>query len=118
MALPQPDEATKRMTQRVKEDDNMQLVDMEVTEEGDEESLQAKLRQIIIEAARLSLEQANICMQPIKKSFKDRVEEEAKRVTSKLFRDEVEASKCRRTILMHNADKWVSTIRASNRPVK
>ncbi len=41
MALPQPDQATKRKTQRVKEDDNMRLVDMEVTEEGDEESLQA-----------------------------------------------------------------------------
>ncbi len=50
--MPQLDQATKRMTQRGKEGDNKQLVDMEVTEEGDEESLQAKLRQMIIEAAR------------------------------------------------------------------
>ncbi len=34
--------------------------------------------------------------------------EEAKRVTKKVFRDEVEAAKCRRSILMHNADKWVA----------
>jgi hypothetical protein len=53
-------------------------------------------------------ELANICMQHIKKTFKDRVAEEARRVAKKVFRDKVEAAKCRRSIFMHSADKWVS----------
>jgi hypothetical protein len=48
-------------------------------------------------------------MQHIKKTFKDKVAEEAKRVAKKVFRDEVEAARCRRSNLMHNADKWVAS---------
>jgi hypothetical protein len=40
-----------------------------------------------------------------KKTFKNRVAEEAKKVVKKMFRDEVVAAKCRKSILMHNADK-------------
>jgi hypothetical protein len=36
------------------------------------------------------------------------VAEEAKKVAKKVFRDEVEAVKCRRSALMHNADKWAA----------
>jgi hypothetical protein len=110
-ASPRPDQAAKRTTQRGDEDDNdnVQLVDMEEVEDGDEEPWQAKLRQTIMEAAGLTPEQAKICMQHIKKTFKDKVAEEAKRVAKKVFRDEVEAAKCRRSILMHNADKWVAS---------
>jgi hypothetical protein len=107
-ASPRPDQASKRTSQRDEDDANVQLVDMEDVEEGDEEPWQAKLRQTIMEAAGLTPEQANICMQHIKKTFKDKVAEEAKRVAKKVFRDEVEAAKCRRSILMHNADKWVA----------
>jgi hypothetical protein len=81
---------------------------MDDVEEGDEEPWQAKLRQTIMEADGRTPEQANICMQHIKKTLKDKVVEEAKRVAKKVFRDEVEAAKCRRSILMHNADKWVA----------
>lgn len=110
-ASPQPDQAAKRATQRDDEEDSPQLVDMEDTEAEDtaEEPWQARLRQTMIEAAGLSPEQANICMQHIKKTFKDRVAEEARRVAKKVFRDEVEVAKCRRSILMHNADKWVAS---------
>ncbi len=107
-ASPRPDQAPKRTSQRDEDDANMQLVDMEDVEEGDEEPWQAKLRQTIIEVAGLPPEQANMCMQHIKKTFKDKVVEEAKRVTKKVLRDEVEVAKCRRVILMHNADKWVA----------
>jgi hypothetical protein len=36
------------------------------------------------------------------------VAEEAKRIAKKVFKDVVEAAKCRRSILMHNANKWVA----------
>ena len=110
-ASPRPEQAAKRTTQREDEEEdgeNVQLVDMEDTDEGTEEPWQAKLRQTIMEAAGLTPEQASICMQHIKKTFKDKVAEEARKVAKKVFRDEVEASKCRRSILMHNADKWVA----------
>jgi hypothetical protein len=51
MASPRPDQAPKRTSQRDEDDANMQLVDMEDLEEGDEEPWQAKLRQTIMEAA-------------------------------------------------------------------
>jgi hypothetical protein len=57
-----PDQAPKRTSQRDEDDANVQLVDMEDVEEGDEEPWQAKLRQTIMGAAGLTLEQANICM--------------------------------------------------------
>jgi hypothetical protein len=107
-----PGQAAKRTTQRgdkEEDNDNIQLVDMEEVEDGDEEPWQAKLRQTIMEAAGLTPEQAKICMQHIKKTFKDKVAEEARRVAKKVFRDEVEAAKCRRSIFMHNADKWVAS---------
>jgi hypothetical protein len=44
-----------------------------------------------------------------KKTFKDRVAEEAKKVVKKVFRDEVVAAKCSKSILMHNTDKWVAS---------
>ena len=116
-ASPRPDQAAKRATQRGEEEDrggdNVQLVDMEDMEKGADEPWQAKLRQTMIEAAGITPEQANICMQHIKKTFQDRVAEEAKRVAKKVFRDEVEAAKCRRSILMHNADKWVASDQAT-----
>jgi hypothetical protein len=43
-----------------------------------------------------------------KKTFKDRVAEEAKKVAKKVFRDKVVAAKCRKSVLMHNTDKWVA----------
>jgi hypothetical protein len=57
-ASPRPDQAAKRTTQRKdKEDnDNVQLVDMEKAEDGDDEPWQAKLRQTIMEAAGLTPE--------------------------------------------------------------
>jgi hypothetical protein len=111
-ASPRPDQTAKRTTQRgdEKDNDNVQLVDMEEAEDGDDEPWQAKLRQTIMEAAGLTPEQAKICMQHIKKTFKDKVAEEAKRVAKKVFRDEVEATKCRRSILMHNRTSgWLVT---------
>ena len=111
-ASPRPDQVAKRTAQRGDEgedNDNVELVDMEEVEDGDEEPWQARLRQTIMEAAGLTPEQAKICMQHIKKTFKEKVAEEAKRVAKKVFRDEVEAAKCRRSILMHNADKWVAS---------
>jgi hypothetical protein len=113
-ASPRPEQAAKRTTQRGDDEDGgedcVQLEDMEDGDNGAaDEPWQAKLRQTMMEAAGLTPEQANICMQHIKKTFKDRVAEEAKRVAKKVFRDEVEAAKCRRSILMHNADKWVAS---------
>jgi hypothetical protein len=110
-ASPRPEQAAKRSTQREEEEEGgetVQLIDMEDTEEDIEEPWQAKLRQTIMEAAWLTPEQASICMQHIKKTFKDKVAEEARKVAKRVYRDEVEAAKCRRSILMHNADKWVA----------
>ncbi len=88
--------------------DTVHLVDTEDPEEEAEEPWQAKLGQTIIEAAGLTPEQTSICMQHIKKTFKDKVAEEAKKVAKKVLGEEVEAAKCRRFILIHNADKWVA----------
>jgi hypothetical protein len=86
----------------------VQLVYMEDPEEEAEEPWQAKLGQTIMEEAGLTPEQASICMQHTKKTFTDKVAEEAKKVAKKVFREEVEAAKCRRFILIHNTDKWVA----------
>ncbi len=98
-ASPRPDQAAKRTTQREDGDDNdnVQLVDMQDKEDGDKEPSQARLRQTIMEEVGLTPKQAKICMQHIKKTFKDRVAKEAKRVTKKVFRDEAEATKGRRS---------------------
>jgi hypothetical protein len=47
-------------------------------------------------------------MQHIRKTFNKRVGEEARKEARKVIRDEQELNKCRRSILMHNADKWVA----------
>jgi hypothetical protein len=76
--------------------------------EEEEEEWQKKLRNTIMEAAGLTPEQAKICMQHIRKTFKEKVGEEAKKAARRVIRDEQELNKCRRSILMHNADKWVA----------
>jgi hypothetical protein len=47
-------------------------------------------------------------MQHIKKTFQEKVAEEARRIAKKVFREDSEIAKCKRSILMHNADKWVA----------
>jgi hypothetical protein len=37
------------------------------------------------------------------------VAEEAMKVVKKMFKDEMEAAKCVRSILIHSADKWVAS---------
>ncbi len=107
-ASPRPEQDAKRASQREEEDDSVQLEDMEEAEEEVEETCQTQLKKTMMEAAGLTPEQASICMKHIKKTFRERVAEEAKKIAKKVFKDEVEAAKCRRSILMHNADKWVA----------
>ncbi len=79
---------------------------MDEAEETNEKPWQAKLRHPMMEEAGLTPKQSYICMQHIMKTFKDRVMEEVKRVAMKVFTDEVEAAKYRKSRLMHkNADK-------------
>ena len=110
-ASPRPDQAAKRAQQKGDEDDRdeevTEMVDLEDEEIEEEEDWQKQLRKTMMKAAGLTPEQAKICMQHIRKTFKDRVGEEAKKVAKKVVRDEQELGKCRRSILMHNADKWV-----------
>ena len=106
-ASPKSDQAAKRAPAR-QEEEEVVLEDLEDTEEEEDEAWQAQLRRTMMEAAGLTPEQANICMRHIKKTFKERVAEEAKRIAKKVFKDEVEVAKCRRSILMHNADRWVA----------
>ncbi len=47
----------------------------------------------------------------IKKTFQESMAEEAKWISKKVFREDVEIVKCKRSILMHNADKWVEVDR-------
>ncbi len=61
-----------------------------------------------MEVAVLTPEQAKICMQHIKKTFKERLGEKGKRMVKKVKKDEQKLGKCRRSILMHNADKWMA----------
>jgi hypothetical protein len=61
-----------------------------------------------MDVAVLTPEQAMICMQHTKKIFKERLGEEAKRMVEKVEKDEQKLGKCRRSILMHNADKWMA----------
>jgi hypothetical protein len=61
-----------------------------------------------MEVAGLTPEQAKVCMQHTRKTFNERVGEEAKKAARRMMRDEQELNKCRRSILMHNADKWVA----------
>jgi len=100
----------KRHPQRGDEgDEEVELEDMEDTGTGDrEEPWQTKLRMTMMEAAGLTPEQARICMQHIKKTFQEKVAEEARRIAKKVFREDGEIAKCKRSILMHNADKWVA----------
>jgi hypothetical protein len=55
-----------------------------------------------MEVAVLTPEDAKICMQHIKKTFKERLGEEAKRMVKKVEKDEQKLG------LMHNADKWMA----------
>ena len=100
----------KRHPQRGDEgDEEVELEDMEDTGTEDrEEPWQTKLRMTMMEAAGLTPEQARICMQHIKKTFQEKVAEEARRIAKKVFREDGEIAKCKRSILMHNADKWVA----------
>jgi ABC-type Zn2+ transport system substrate-binding protein/surface adhesin len=82
------------------------MADLE--EEEEEEEWQKKLRKTIMEVAGLTPEQAKICMQHIKKTFKEKVGDEAKKVAKNVVKDEQELGKCRRSILMHNSVKWVA----------
>ncbi len=73
-----------------------------------EEPWKMKLRTTMMEAAGLTSEQARIYMQHIKKTFQEKVVEEARRIAKKVFREDGEIAKCKRPILAHNADKWVT----------
>ena len=110
-ASPKPDQAAKRTQQKEDEDDEdeevVEMVELEEEEEIEEEGWQKKLRKTMMEAAGLTSEQAKICMQHIMKTFQERVGEEAKKAAKMVVKDEQELGKCRRSILMHNADKWV-----------
>jgi hypothetical protein len=106
-ASPRPEQNAKRASQSEEEDNSVQLEDMEETEET-KETWQVQLKKTMMEAARLTPEQASICMKHIKKTFRERVAEEAKRIAKKVFKEEVEAAKCRRSILMYNVDKWMA----------
>ncbi len=104
-ASPKPDQPAKKTQQddgEEEEEEGEEMVDLE--EEEEEEEWQKKLRKTIMEAAKLTPEQAQICMQVIKKTFKEKVCEEARKVAKKVVRDEQELGKCRRSILMHNTD--------------
>ncbi len=54
------------------------------------------------------MEATGLMPKHIIKTFKERVAKEAKRIAKKVFKDGSEAAKCRRSTLMHNADKWVA----------
>jgi hypothetical protein len=87
----------------------VELEDMEeLGAEDREEPWQTKLKMTMMEAAGLTPEQARICMQHIKKTFQEKVAEEVRRIAKKVFREDGEIAKCKRSILVHNADKWVA----------
>jgi len=103
------EKGAKRASQRDEDDgDNGGDVEIEDLEEEGEEPWQTKLRMTMMEAAGLTPEQARICMKHIRKTFQEKVAEEAKRIAKKVFREDGEIGKCKRSILMHNADKWVA----------
>jgi hypothetical protein len=77
-ASPRPETPAKRTQQykaddKEEEDKEEEMIDLEVLEE--EEDWQKKLKISIMEAARLTPEQAKICMQHIKQTFKERARE-------------------------------------------
>ncbi len=74
------------MAQGDKEDYNAQLVGMEDTREGNQKLWQAKLSQTMMDMAGHTPEHSDFCMQHSKKTFKDRVAEEAKKVAKKVFK--------------------------------
>jgi hypothetical protein len=59
-ASSQPNQAAKRMTQRGKKDDNMQWLTTVDTDERNEEPWQAKIMQMIMEAAGLTPDRQNL----------------------------------------------------------
>ena len=104
-----PEKEAKRSAQRDDDTEELEIEDLEEMEEEDkEEPWQTKLRTTMMEAAGLSPEQARICMKHIRKTFQEKVVEEARKIAKKVFREDGEIGKCKRSILMHNADKWVA----------
>jgi hypothetical protein len=105
---PKPEQPAKKTQQDDGEEEEKEGKEIANLVKKEEEEWQKKLRKTIMEAAKLTPEQAQICMQVIKKMFKEKVGEEARKLAKKVVRDEQELGKCRRSILMHNADKWVA----------
>jgi hypothetical protein len=89
------------------EDEERQQKEMEEYDITQEEEWQKKLRRALTEEDGLTLEQAMRVMKRVMHTFKEKVADEAKRAAMSVHKEEVEVKKCRSSIFMHNADKWV-----------
>ncbi len=102
-----PINTQRRGEEESMEDEEQQQEEMKEYNIDQEEEWQKKLRRALMEEGGLTPEQAMGVMKRVMYTFKEKVADEAKKAGVRVHKEEVEAKKCRSSILMHNADKWV-----------
>jgi hypothetical protein len=102
-----PNKTQRRGEEESMKDEEQQQEEMEEYNIDPEEEWQKKLMRALTEEDGLTPEQAMRVMKRVMHTFKEKVADEAKKAAVRVHKEEVEAKKCRSSILMHNANKWV-----------